>query len=106
MQDYVQNTYSTGQVKQVQSKGEKHINAYLESRFVRVSQEKAPSMHLFYPGALPHCLECEYLILKLAHWSSLLKAEAFGCLLKPADHWRRTAKQDLDIIGGFGKPFL
>lgn len=46
------------------------------------------------------------LVLELAHGPSLPETKAFGGLLETANHGRRAADQDLDIIGGFGEPFL
>ena len=46
------------------------------------------------------------LVFELAHGPSLLKTKAFGGLLETANHGRRAADQNLDIIGGLGEPFL
>lgn len=52
------------------------------------------------------CLKCKDLVLELAHRTSLLEAKGLGGLLETADHGRRAAEQDLDIVGGLGQPFL
>ncbi len=51
-------------------------------------------------------LEGKDLVFKLADRSRLLVAEALGGLLETANHRRRPADQDLDVVGGLGQPFL
>lgn len=52
------------------------------------------------------CLESKDLVLELAHRTSLLEAQGLGSLLEAADHGRRTAEQNLDIVRRLGQPFL
>lgn len=47
-----------------------------------------------------HCLEAEDLVLELADRTGLGVAEGLGSLLHGTDHGRRTAEEDLDVIGG------
>lgn len=56
----------------------------------------------------PSCslLESKDLVLEFAHGPGLLETDGLGGLLETADHWGRAAEQDLDIVGGLGKPFL
>ncbi len=42
--------------------------------------------------------KAEDLIFKLAHRSRLLVTDGFGGLFHGADHWWRTADQDLNVI--------
>lgn len=51
-------------------------------------------------------LERKDLVLELAHGPGLLVADGLGGLLQTADHRGRAAEQDLDVVGGLGKPFL
>lgn len=51
-------------------------------------------------------LEGKDLVLQLADGASLLVAHALRGLLEAADHGRRTAQEDLDIVGGLGEPVL
>lgn len=61
---------------------------------------------IFLPPLFFSCLKGKDLILELADGTSLLEAEAFGGLLQTANHGRRTAEQDLDVVGGLGEVFL
>lgn len=51
-------------------------------------------------------LESKDLVLELADGTGLFEAEALGGLFETANHGRRTAEQDLDVIGGLGEEFL
>lgn len=51
-------------------------------------------------------LKGKHLVLELADRPCLLEADCLGGLLEGADHGRRAAEQDLDVVGGLGKPFL
>ena len=63
--------------------------------------------HFFYfLNDLLGDLESEDLVLELAHGPCLLEAQAFSRLLQSADHRRRPAKQDLNIVRSLGQPFL
>jgi hypothetical protein len=52
------------------------------------------------------CLEGKDLVNELADRTGLLEAKALCCLLETANHGRRTAQKNLDIIGRLGKIFL
>lgn len=52
------------------------------------------------------CLESKDLVLELADGTGLFEAKALGGLLQTANHGRRTAEQDLDVVGGLGEEFL
>lgn len=46
------------------------------------------------------------MILELADGTGLLVPKALGGLLQAANHGRRTAHENLDVVGGLGEPFL
>lgn len=54
----------------------------------------------------PVCLKGKHLVLELADGAGLLEADRLGGLLEGADHGRGAAEQNLDVVGGLGKPFL
>lgn len=51
-------------------------------------------------------LESKDLVTKLADRTCLGKAKGLGSLLDAANHRRRTAQEELDILGGLREPFL
>ena len=46
------------------------------------------------------------MVREFASGSSLREAKALGSLLQTADHRRRSAQQDLDVVGRLREPFL
>jgi len=74
--------------------------------FLPVSIAAGVTFSSIFILSLARSLESKDLILELADRARLLVAQALGRLLQAADHGRRTAEQDLDIVGRLGKVFL
>lgn len=75
-----------------------------QSHRVPQSDLASSSFDMIEPHSSP--LESKDLVFELADRTSLVEAQALCGLLQAADHGRRTAEQDLDVVGWGGEPFL
>lgn len=64
------------------------------------------TLNNYYSSVEPDFLESKDLVVELADRASLFVAETLACLLQAADHRWGTAKQQLDVRGSIGQPFL